>query len=75
MTTQEICTAICLISHADFDERVAQNLIDAISGRIAGSSFKHQDHAINAVEYLDDAATLMECAADDIRAEAGAVHG
>lgn len=69
MNVQDLCTAIRLIPHVDFDERAAQNLIDAISGRIAASNFKHTDKAIEAVEYLDDASTLMENAADDIAAE------
>ena len=68
MTVQDLCTAIRLIPHVDFDERAAQNLIDAISGRISASNFKHTDEAINAVEYLGDASTVMENAADDIAA-------
>lgn len=69
MNTQELCIAICLIPHVEFDERTAHELIEAIRGRIEASNFKHQEHAINAAEYLTDAATVMENAADYIRNE------
>jgi len=64
-----LCTAIRLIPHADFDERAAQELIEAITDRILASNFKHMECATTAVEYLQDAATRMEAAADDIAAE------
>lgn len=69
MNVQDLCTAIRLIPHVDFDERTAQLLIEAISGRIDASNFSHNEYAITALEYLDDAATVMENAADDIAAE------
>lgn len=69
MNVQDLCTAIRLIPHVDFDERAAQNLIDAISGRIDASNFKHRDYAVESIESLDDASTRMENAADDIAAE------
>jgi len=69
MNVQDLCTAIRLIRHVDFDERAAQNLISAIKGRIEASNFKHTDRAVSAIESLDDAETNMECAADDIAAE------
>ncbi len=68
MNVQDLCTAIRLIPHAQFNERATQDLIDAISGRIMTSNFKHTQPAINAVEYLVDAETVMETAADDIAA-------
>jgi hypothetical protein len=69
MNVQDLCTAIRLIPHIEFTERTAHLLIDAISGRIDASNFSHNEYAINACEYLDDAATVMENAADDITAE------
>lgn len=69
MNVQDLCTAIRLIPHSDFDERAAQDLIASISGRLMTSNFKHTQPAINAVEYLVDAETVMENAADDIAAE------
>lgn len=68
MNVQDLCTAIRLIPHLEFTESAAHKLIDAISGRIDASNFSHMEHAINALEYLDDAATVMENAADDIAA-------
>lgn len=69
MTVQDLCTAILLIPHIDFDESAGQALIEAIKGRIEVSNFKHTDHAINTVESLEDAATILWNTADDIRAE------
>lgn len=64
-----LCTAIRLIPHIEFDERAAQELIEAIKDRIEVANFKHMDHAINAVESLEDAATILWNAADDIAQE------
>lgn len=69
MNVQDLCTAIRLIPHADFDERATQDLISAIKGRIEASNFKHTPRAVSAIESLEDAETNMENAADDIAAE------
>lgn len=69
MTTQEICIAICLVPQVDFTESAAQELIETLARRIQTSCFKHMDHAIQAVESLEDSATVLWNAADDIKAE------
>ena len=74
MTVQDLCVAIQLIPHVDFDENAAQNLVEAIKTRIEASNFKHMDHAIQTVESLEDAATILWNAADDIRAEQYAAY-
>jgi hypothetical protein len=68
MNVQDLCTAIRLIPHADFDERAGQDLIEAIKDRLEVSNFKHMEHATGAVESLEDAATVLWNAADDIAA-------
>lgn len=69
MNVQDLCTAIRLIPHADFDEQAGQDLIEAIKDRLEVSNFKHMEHATQAVESLEDAATILWSAADDIAAE------
>lgn len=69
MNVQELCTAIRLIPHVDFDERAGQDLIEAIKDRLEVSNFKHMEHATQAVGSLEDAATVLWNAADDIAAE------
>jgi len=65
---QDLCTVIRLIPHIEFDERAAQELIEAIKDRIEASNFKHMEHATGSVESLEDAATILWNAADDIAA-------
>jgi polyhydroxyalkanoate synthesis regulator phasin len=68
MNVQDLCTAIRLIPHVDFDERAGQDLIEAIKDRLEVSNFKHMEHATQAVESLEDAACILWNAADDIAA-------
>lgn len=69
MTTDQICTAILLMPHTDFEEGAARRIIEAIKGRLEVCNFKHRDHAINAIESLEDAATVLEVAREEILAE------
>jgi hypothetical protein len=67
MTIDEICTAILYVPHVELDESAAQKLIEAIKSRIEVSNFRHTDLAITAIESLEDAATCMYVAHDDMR--------
>lgn len=57
--------AIREISAADFDEFVAMNIIAALQGRLAGSIWRHQEHQVQAAEYLTDAYMTLEIIAHD----------
>jgi hypothetical protein len=66
MTIDEICTEILYVPHIELDESAAQKLIEAIKSRIEVSNFRHTDLAITAIESLEDAATCMYVAHDDM---------
>lgn len=66
MNIQDICTAIHYVPEVDFDERAAQLLMEAIKARIEISNFKHTELAVTAIESLEDAATCMYVAHDDM---------
>jgi len=66
MSVDEIFTAILYVPQADFDEAAAQKLIEGIKSRIEISNFKHTDLAVSAIESLEDAATCMYVAHEDM---------
>jgi len=69
VTIDQLCTQIRILSHADFDEQAAFALVEAIKDRLQVSNFKHMDHAISSIESLEDAATILWCAIEDMKAE------
>lgn len=69
MTVQDICVAFFLIPQHEFDEAAAHELIATLTRRIEDSNFAHRNCAVEAIESLGDAATVMENAAEEIRAE------
>lgn len=59
------------IQENDFDECAAMSLINCIKHRIGLSNFAHMEHGMNTMESLDDAATYLRVAREDMLDEAG----
>lgn len=66
MNVEQIRTAILLLPHAEFGEDTALALIEAMKARLEVCSFRHMEHAINAIESLEDAATVLQVAREDM---------
>lgn len=63
--------AIRHIQAIDFSEQAALELIEVIRARVLLSNFHHTEYGQNVMESLDDAATYLRVAREDMLDEAG----